>query len=64
MGKPIDHWVNGLEINFNDAKKISKPKATTHFKFNHKTNLPVNPTVQMVMPAPEEEAGIEDITPL
>ena len=24
------------KINFDDAKKISKPKATTHFKFDHK----------------------------
>ena len=48
-----------------NAKKVSKPKVTTHFKFDHKkTNLPVNPTVQMVVPAPEEEAGPEDITPL
>ena len=50
------------EINFDDAKKISKPKTNTHFKFN--TSLPVNPTVQMVTPAPEEEADPEDITPL
>ena len=50
------------KINFDDAKKGSKLKATTHFKFDHKkTNLPVNPTVQMVVPAPEEEAGPEDI---
>ena len=53
------------EINFDDGKKISKPKATTHFKFNHKkTNLLVNHTVQMVAPVPEEEVGPEDIMPL
>ena len=35
-----------VEINFDDAKKILKPKATTHFKFDRKkTNLPLNPTV-------------------
>ena len=49
------------KINFNDAKKILKPKVTTHFKFDHKkTNLRVNPTVWMVAPAPEEEVGPED----
>ena len=53
------------EINFNDAKKVQKLKATTHFKFNHKkANLPVNLTVWMVAPVPEEEVGTEDVTPL
>ena len=53
------------KINFDDVKKILKPKPTTHFKFDcKKTNLPVNPTVWMVMPVPEEEAGPEDIMPL
>ena len=33
-------------INFDEAKKISKHKAITHFKFNQeKANLPVNPTI-------------------
>ena len=36
-----------------------------HFKFNHKkANLPVNPTVQMVVPVPEEKVGTEEVTPL
>ena len=31
------------EINFDDAKKVSKPKVTTHFKYDRKrANLPVN----------------------
>ena len=52
------------KINFDDAKKILKPKATTHFKYHcMKTNLPVNPTVQMVAPAPEGKANTEDVTP-
>ena len=52
------------EINFNEAKKISKPKATTHFRFNRKkSNLPVNPAVRMVAPAPEEEVTMEERTP-
>ena len=52
------------EINFNEAKKVSKPKATTHFRFNQKkSNLPVNPAVWMVAPAPEEEAAVEEMTP-
>ena len=52
------------KINFDDAKKISKPKATTHFKYDcKKTNLPVNPTVQMVAPAPEGEPDPEDVMP-
>ena len=53
------------EINFDDAKKVSKLKAMTHFKFNRKkVSLPVNPTVWMVVPAPEEEVGAEEVTPL
>ena len=67
-----DYWLlvkftvkKEAKINFDDAKRVSKPKATIHFKFNRKkTNLPVNLTVQMVAPAPEKEAGPEDITPL
>ena len=52
------------EINFDKAKKASKPKATTHFQFDRKkSNLPVNPTVWMVAPAPEEEVTIEETTP-
>ena len=45
-------------------KKVSKPKATTHFKYDHKkANLPVNATVQMVTPTPEEDLNPEDATP-
>ena len=45
--------------------KRSRSQRLPHiFKFDRKTNLPVNPTVQMVMLAPEEEAGPEDIMPL
>ena len=52
------------EINFNDAKKVSKPKATTHFKYDRKrANLPVNPTVRMVAAAPEEDPTPEDAIP-
>ena len=52
------------EINFDEAKKVSKPKAMTHFQFDRKkSNLPVNPTVQMVAPAPEEEVAVEETTP-
>ena len=52
------------KINLDDTMKVLKSKATTHFKFNHKkTNLPVNPTVWMVAPAPQEEACPEDMTP-
>ena len=52
------------EINFDEAKKVSKPKATTHFKFNwKKTSLPVNPTIWMVVPAPEEKVVAEEIMP-
>ena len=36
----------------------------THFKFDwKKTNLLVNPTIQMVAPAPEEEVLAEETTP-
>ena len=53
-----------VEINFDEAKTVSKPKAMTHFKFNQKkTSVPVNPTIQMVAPAPEEEVGVEEVTP-
>ena len=52
------------EINFDEAKKVSKPKATTHFRFDQKkSNLPVNLTVQMVAPVPEEEVTVEEMTP-
>ena len=52
------------EINFNKAKKVSKPKAMTHFQFDQKiSNLPVNPTVWMVAPPPEEEVAIEETMP-
>ena len=45
-------------------QKKSKPKATTHFKYDcKKANLPVNPTVQMVAPAPEGDPDTEDTTP-
>ena len=45
------------EINFDETKKTrdltSKPKATTHFHFNHKkSELPATPVVWMVAPAP------------
>ena len=51
------------EINFDDAKKVSKPKAMMHFKFDQKkTSLPVNPTVCMVAPAPKEVIA-EETTP-
>ena len=52
------------EINFDKAKKVSKPKATTHFRLDQKkSNLPVNPTVQMIAPVPEEEVAVEEMTP-
>ena len=36
----------------------------THFIFNHKKlSLAANPTVQMVAPVPEEDAGEEEATP-
>ena len=35
-----------VKINFDEAKKVSKPKTTTHFRFHRKkANLPVNPTI-------------------
>ena len=57
------------EINFDEAKKTrdltSKPKATTHFHFNHKkSGLPVTPVVRMVAPSPEEGSGEGEVTPL
>ena len=52
------------EINFDEAKKALKLKTTTHFHFDHKKlSLPANPVVQMVAPAPEEDAGEEEATP-
>ena len=56
------------EINFDEAKKTrdssSKPKATTHFHFNHKkSGLPATPVVWMVAPAPEEGSGEGEATP-
>ena len=52
------------EINFDDAKNVLEPKATTHFKYSQKkANLPVNLTVRMVAAAPEEDLGPEDATP-
>ena len=45
------------EINFDKAKKVSKPKAMTHFRFDRKKSyLPVNPAVWMVAPAPSEDS--------
>ena len=36
----------------------------THFRFDcKKLSLPANPAVQMVAPAPEEDAGGEEATP-
>ena len=56
--------VKEAEINFDEAKKVSKPKAMTHFRFDQKkSNLPVNPTVWVVAPVPEEEVAIEETTP-
>ena len=57
------------EINFDEAKKTrdstSRPKATTHFHFNHKkTGLPATSAVRMVAPAPEEGSGKGEATPL
>ena len=57
------------EINFDEAKKTrdltSKPKATTHFCFNHKKlGLPATPAVWMVAPAPKEGSGEGEATPL
>ena len=56
------------EISFDEAKKTrdltSKPKATTHFCFNHKKlGLPATPAVWMVAPAPEEGSGEGEATP-
>ena len=56
------------KINFNVAKKTrdltSKPKATTHFYFNHqKSGLPASPAVWMVAPAPQEGSGDGEATP-
>ena len=71
MHERLDYWhlvkfvvEKEAEINFDEAKKVSKPKAMTHFRFDQKkSNLPVNPTVQMVAPAPEEEVTVEETTP-
>ena len=53
-----------VEINFDEAKKAPKPKTTTHFHFDHKKlSLPTKPAVQMVAPAPEEDASEEEATP-
>ena len=57
------------EINFDEAKKTrdstSKPKSMTHFCFNSKKSmLPTTPALQMVAPAPEEESGEGEATPL
>ena len=52
------------EINFDEAKKVSKPKAMTHLLFDRKkSNLPVNPSIQMVAPVPEEEVTMEEMMP-
>ena len=52
------------KINFDEAKKVLKPKTMSHFRFNQKkSNLPVNPTVWMVAPAPEGEVAVEETTP-
>ena len=56
------------EINFDEAKKTrdltSKPKATTHFRFNHnKSGLIATPVVPIVAPAPEEGSGEGGATP-
>ena len=57
------------KIHFDEAKKTResalRPKATMHFHFNSKKSmLPATPTVQMVAPAPEEEPGEGEATPL
>ena len=57
------------EINSDKAKKVRdltlKPRATTHFCFNNKkSTLPATPVVRMVAPAPEEESGEGEATPL
>ena len=52
------------ETNFDEAKKALKPKTMTYFHFNRrKLSLPANPAVQMVAPAPKEDAGEEKATP-
>ena len=35
----------------------------THFQFDQKKSDPVNPTVQMVAPVPEEEVVVEEMMP-
>ena len=55
------------EINFDEAKKMRdlslKPKATTHFHYDHReSTLPTTSAVCMVTPAPEEEDGEEGVT--
>ena len=45
----------GAKINFDEAKKVPKPKTTTHFWFDQKkTGLPANLTVWIVTPTPYE----------
>ena len=52
------------EINFNEAKKVSKPKATMHFQFDQKkSNLPLNLTLWMMASASEGEVAVEETTP-
>ena len=56
------------EINFDEAKKMQdsnlKPKATTHFHYEHrKSTLPTTPAVCMITPAPEEEDSEEEVIP-
>ena len=52
------------EINFDKAKKALRPKTMTHFHFDcKKLSLPANPSVQMVAPVAEEDAGEEEATP-
>ena len=66
-GQITDAWsslllIRKLQINFDKAKKVSK--ARTHFRFDRqKSNLPVNPTIQMVAPVPQEEVATEETTP-
>ena len=51
-------------MNFDEAKKVQKPNTTTHFHFDcKKLSLSANPTVHMVAPALEEDAGEEEATP-
>ena len=71
MHERLDYWhlvkfavEKEAEINFNEAKKVLKPKATTNFQFDRKkSNLLVNPTVWILAPVPEEEVIIEEMTP-